>query len=148
MILARLPQGYDGGRHGSDWYVPARPDSLATRLRPDGAAVHAELLRQCGGADAVGAGCSHSVHFPVGQPCSSASPWLCRRRDEWVVGLAHGLDSDPRPLIPSGNKPLDPWSPVPVVIDGVHQSVVVQTADISGLRSRFRRPLRECEAVI
>ena len=120
MILARLPQGYDGGRHGSDWYVPARPDSLATRLRPDGAAVHAELLRQCRDADSVRAGCSHSVHFAVGEACSRSFAWFRRRPDQRVIRLSDrgGILADA--LIPRGNKPLDPWSPVPVVLDCVH----------------------------
>lgn len=80
----------------------------------------AELFGQRGDADAPGAGCSHSVRFLLSQPCSSASPWLCRRREEWVVGLGHGLDSDPRPSIPRGTKPLNLLSPVPVVVDGAH----------------------------
>lgn len=84
--------------------------------------MHAELLRQRGDADAVGAGCSHSFHFRLRQRCSSASPWLCRRRDERVFGLIYGLDGDPRPLIPRGDQPLDPLSPVPIAFDGVHQS--------------------------
>ena len=87
---------------------------------PDCSAMHTELLRQNGHADPIGAGCSHSVHFVLSQPCSSASPWLCRRRDEWVVGLTYRLDSNPRPLIPRGNKPLNPWSSVPAALHCFH----------------------------
>ncbi len=99
------------------------PGTSDPSLLPDGATMHSELLRQSGDANAVGAGCSHSVHFLVGQRCSSASPWLRRRRDECAIGLAHGLGCNPKLLNPRGNKPLNPLSPVPVAFDGVHLSI-------------------------
>ena len=108
--------------------MAAKPTLLRFRSGPDGAAVDAELLRQCGDADAVGTGCSHSVHFLLRQPCSSASPWLRRRCDEWVVGLTHGLDGGPRRLIPHGNEPLDPLSPVSAMVNGVHPKCLTGTA--------------------
>lgn len=97
------------------------PGTSDSSLRPDGATMHSELLRQSGDTDAVGAGCSHSVHFLLSQPCSSASPWLCGGLDEWVVRLANRLGRVAEPLIPRGSQPLDPLSPVPVVVGGVHE---------------------------
>ena len=43
-----------------------------------------------------------------------------------------------RALIPGGDQPLDPMSSVPAALYCVHQNVVVQTNDISGLTPRFR----------
>lgn len=82
--------------------------------------MHVELLRQRGDADAVGAGCSHSVHFLVGQRCSSASPWLCGGLDQRVLGLVSRFGHAARRSIPSGNKPLDPLSPVPAAFHYLH----------------------------
>jgi hypothetical protein len=44
-------------------------------LRPRRPAMNPILLRQEGHADTVRAGCSHSVHFLIRQPCSRLSPW-------------------------------------------------------------------------
>ena len=75
-----------------------------------------ELARQDDHADALRAGCSHSVHFLDRQRCSSASPWLCRRLDQRVVRLTNRLNSPAEPLTPRGNKPLNPRSPVPATL--------------------------------
>lgn len=80
----------------------------------------AESLGQFRDADTSGAGCSHSVHFRLRQPCSRASPWLCGSLDQRVIRLAGRLDYAAGRLIPRGNKPLDPWSPVPAALDCVH----------------------------
>jgi hypothetical protein len=78
--------------------------------------VNPELARQDDHADALRAGCSHSVHFLDRQRCSSASPWLCRRLDQRVVRLTNRLNSPAEPLTPRGNKPLNPRSPVPATL--------------------------------
>lgn len=81
----------------------------------------AELPRQCVHADAVRAGCSDSVHFLVRETCSRSFLWFRRRADQRVVGLAVGLCIGTGALIPRGNQPLNPWSPVPAVLHCVHQ---------------------------
>ena len=98
----------------------------------------AEPASEHGHTDALLAGCSHSVHFLIGEAGSSASPWLLRHPDQRVVTLIVGLDIPANVRIPRGNKPLDPWLPVPAALHCFHQNVVVQTIDISGLTPRFR----------
>ena len=105
----------------------AGPDE--TGLRPDRCPMHAELLRQRGDADAVCAGCSHSVHFLVREACSRSSPWLCGRADEPIIGLVVRLIRAVRPLIPRGNEPLNALSPVPVVVDRAHHRALTRTYD-------------------
>ena len=80
----------------------------------------AKLADEGSHADALLAGCSHSVHFLVREACSRSSRWLCCRVDERIIGLAVRLAPATRPLIPRGNQLLYPLSPVPVVVDGVH----------------------------
>ena len=89
-----------------------------------------EPARQRVHAHALPAGCSHSVHFRLREWCSGASPRLCRCPNEWVIRLTDRRSDAARPLIPRGNQPLDSWSPVPVVLHCVHQSVVVETLDL------------------
>ena len=96
----------------------AGPDE--TGPRPDRCPMHAELLRQRGDADAVCAGCSQSVHFLVREPCSRSFLWFRRRADQRVIGPAVGLCIGADALIPRGNKPLNPWSPVPAALHCVH----------------------------
>ena len=103
---------------------------MLVELGPHGAAVDTELAGEGSHADAVGSSCSHSVHFLVREACSGSSPWLCGRADERIIGFAVTLTRASWPLIPCGNQPLDPWSPVPVVLHCVHQSVVVETLDL------------------
>ena len=91
-------------------------------LGPDRAAMHAELLGQRGDAQAVGAGCSHSVHFALRQACSRSSTWFRRRADQRVVRLSGGGVILAGALIPRGSEPLDPLSHVPVVVDGAHRT--------------------------
>ena len=105
----------------------AGPDE--TGLRPDRCPMHAELLRQRGDADAVCAGCSHSVHFLVREPCSRSFLWFRRRADQRVIGPAVGLCIGADALIPRGNKPLNPWSPVPAALHCVHHRALTRTYD-------------------
>ena len=94
--------------------------SLSPRLRPDRTPVDPEATRQCAQADTQRAGCSHSVHFLVGEACSRSFLWFRRRPDRRVIGpvLRLGILADT--LIPRGNQPLSPWPPVPVVLRCVH----------------------------
>ena len=80
----------------------------------------AEPASEHGHTDALLAGCSHSVHFLIGEAGSSASPWLLRHPDQRVVTLIVGLDIPANVRIPRGNKPLDPWLPVPAALHCVH----------------------------
>lgn len=82
--------------------------------------MYAEFAGEGSHADAERAGCSHSVHFLVGEPCSRSFLWFRRRADQRVVGLAVGLCIGADALIPRGNQPLNPWSPVPAVLHCVH----------------------------
>ena len=107
-------------------------------LRPHRAPVNPELARQHGHADPLRAGCSHSVHFAVCESCSRSFLWFRRRTDQRIVGVAVGPGTSTCALIPRGNKPLDPWSPVPAALHCFHRRIDVQTADIGGLRSRVR----------
>ena len=105
-----------------------------TGLRPDRCAMHSELPRQRADANAVRAGCSHSVHFLVCEPCSRSFLWFRRRADHRVICLAVGLGIPVRALIPRGNKPLNPWSPVPAVLHCAHfsaASIAERTEDAS-----------------
>ena len=101
--------------------TPASPSGSSPRLRPHRAPVHPELTSHGVHADALCAGCSHSVHFLVGQACSRSFLWFRRRADQRVVGLAVGLCIRANPLIPRGNQPLDPRSPVPTTLHCFHQ---------------------------
>src|SRR5690606_9455999 len=76
-----------------------------------------ELTRQRVRADSALASCSDSVHFALHEACSRSFLWFHRRADQRVVLLRGegGIVADA--LIPHGNQPLDPWSPVPVVLD-------------------------------
>ena len=109
--------------------TPASPSGSSPRLRPHRAPVHPELTSHGVHADALCAGCSHSVHFLVGQACSRSFLWFRRRADQRVVGLAVGLCIRANPLIPRGNQPLDPRSPVPTTLHCFHH--------ISGRLGRF-----------
>ena len=100
--------------------TPASPSGSSPRLRPHRAPVHPELTSHGVHADALCAGCSHSVHFLVGQACSRSFLWFRRRADQRVVGLAVGLCIRANPLIPRGNQPLDPRSPVPTTLHCFH----------------------------
>lgn len=104
--------------------------------------MNAELLRKRASAHAVGTGCLYSVHFLVGQLCSSASPWFCGGHDQWVIRLANKLGHAVRPLIPRGNKPLNPRSSVPVVVDEVPVERIASLVGFKSttvLRDHFRR---------
>ena len=72
-------------------------------------------------AGALRPGCSHSVHFLLRQRCSSASPWLFRRHEEWIVDVTNGRGGDPGSLIPCGNELLNPWSSVPTAPNCFHR---------------------------
>ena len=63
----------------------------------------AELARQRDHADALRAGCSHSVHFLVREVCSRSLLWFRRRADQSIVGLSFGLDIPTNTVIPRGN---------------------------------------------
>lgn len=102
--------------------TPASPSGSSPRLRPHRAPVHPELTSHGLHADALCAGCSHSVHFLVGQACSRSFLWFRRHADQRVVGLAVGLCIRANPLIPRGNQPLDPRSPVPATLHCFHVS--------------------------
>lgn len=90
------------------------------RLCPHRAPVNPEPARQRVHAHTLRAGCSHSVHFAVRQPCSRSFLWFRRRADQRVIGSALGLRIGVDALIPCGSKSLNPWSPVPVVFHCVH----------------------------
>lgn len=84
--------------------------------------MHPEPPRQRVHPDTLRAACSHSVHFLVAETCSRSSPWLCRRVDERVIRLPVRLVHAAWPLIPRGNKPPDPLSPVPVALHCAHHT--------------------------
>ena len=79
-----------------------------------------ELLRYRVYAHATLKSCSHSVHFLFREPCSRSLHWFRRRADPSVVGLALRLSIPASALIPRGNKPLNPRSPVPAALHRVH----------------------------
>jgi hypothetical protein len=89
-------------------------------LRPHRPAMNPILLRQEGHADTVRAGCSHSVHFLIRQPCSRSSPWPADAPMSGSSGSSAGRGALARTPIPRGNKPLDTLSPVPAVLNQVH----------------------------
>ena len=91
-----------------------------TGLRPDGSTVNPELTCQRVHADALRAGCSHGVHFAVREACSRSFTWFRRRADQRIVRLSDRLGILPVSLIPRGSQPLNPRSPVPVVLHCVH----------------------------
>lgn len=93
--------------------------------------MHPEPTGQRGHADAMLAACSHSVHFLVHEPCSRSLLWFRRRPNQRVIGLALGLGIPTSALIPRGDKPLNPWSPVPA---GLHY---VQSRPRCGCARRF-----------
>lgn len=100
---------------------------LTPRLRPHRAPMNSEPARQRLHADALGAGCLHSVHFLVRQPCSRSFTWFRRPADQGVVGLAFGLGIPANALIPRGNQPFNPLSSVPAALHCFHQIGNVRT---------------------
>ena len=86
-----------------------------------------ETARQRVDADPVLAGCSHSVHFAVREACSRSSTWFRRCADQRVVRLSGWGGILANALIPRGNQPLNSWSSVPVVVDGVHRTHKART---------------------
>jgi hypothetical protein len=122
--------------------TPASPSGSSPRLRPHRAPVHPELTSHGVHADALCAGCSHSVHFLVGQACSRSFLWFRRRADQRVVGLAVGLCIRANPLIPRGNQPLDPRSPVPTTLHCFHKRWKTRTRFLSGSSSVCERGSR------
>lgn len=103
-------------------------ETTSPRLRPHRASVNPELAGQCVHADPVCAGCSHSVHFRVRETCSRSFTWFRRRIDQRVVGPVLGVGIPTSALVPRGNKPLDPWSPVPAVLHCFHPFFLVLIA--------------------
>ncbi|MGO1315477.1 MAG: GNAT family N-acetyltransferase [Cellulomonadaceae bacterium] len=77
------------------------------------------------------ADCSHSVHFLVRQTCSRSLLWFRRRADQRVIVLALGVGVSANPLIPRGNKPLNPWSAVPATLHCFHHDALTRTLDKS-----------------
>ena len=106
---------------------PGLARSSPRDLGPDCAAMDAETAGEFVNADPSRAGCSHSVHFLVREPCSRSFLWFRRRPDQRVVGLAVGVGIPADALIPRGNEPLDPWSPVPAVLHCFHQIGNIRT---------------------
>ncbi len=98
-------------------------------LRPHRAPVNTELLCQRVHAHALRAGCSHSVHFLVGETCSRSFLWFRRRADQRVIGPVVGLGILADALIPCGNQPLDPWSPVPASFHCAHRMNAEETTE-------------------
>lgn len=111
-------------------------------LRPHRAPVNPELARQHGHADPLRAGCSHSVHFAVCESCSRSFLWFRRRTDQRIVGVAVGPGTSTCALIPRGNKPLDPWSPVPAALHCFHQVVGPPVVDVVAEPGGTSRSLR------
>lgn len=106
---------------GSSAVQLAPSSTRSPRLRPHGATVNPEPPRKRGHTLASGPGCSHSVYFLVSEACSRSFLGLRRRADQRIIGPGLGLRIIADALTPRGNKPLNPWSPVPVVLDCVHQ---------------------------
>lgn len=101
--------------------VQLAPSSTRSpRLRPRGATMNPEPPRKRGHTLASGPGCSRSVYFLVSEACSRSFLWLRRRVDQRIIGPVLGLRIIADALTPRGNRPLNPWSPVPVVLDCVH----------------------------
>jgi len=82
----------------------------------------------------VRSGGSNSFHLTVRQRCSSPSPW---GRDDprldldGTLGIVTTIEFR---LLPRGTEPLEPLPGVRFESTRVHQNVVVQTDDVSGLR--------------
>lgn len=87
------------------------PDCAPMYPVPMGKRLHAHPLR---------AGCSHCVHFLVREPCSRSFLWFPRRADQRIVSLVLALGIPAVALIPRGNKPLNPRSPVPATLNCFH----------------------------
>lgn len=107
-------------------YINRRSIHLSSRpprFRPHRAPVNPELTRERIRAHPLRAGCSHSVHFLVREPCSRSSLWFRRCANQRVVGLPGEVGIVAGALIPRGNKPLKPWSPVPATLHCFHQFV-------------------------
>ena len=71
-------------------YINRRSIHLSSRpprFRPHRAPVNPELTRERIRAHPLRAGCSHSVHFLVREPCSRSSLWFRRCANQRVVGL-------------------------------------------------------------
>lgn len=94
-------------------------EGWSPRLRPHGAPVNPELACQRVHAHTLRAGCSHSAHFLVREPCSRSFTWFRRRADQRVIGSVLGIGADA--LIPCGNELLNPWSSVPATLHCVHR---------------------------
>lgn len=84
--------------------VTLMPLARAVRVASTSSSVSCVRVRLLGSADAAMSGSSGS---PTGSTATAS-------------------------LIPRGDQPLNPLSPVPVGVDGVHQIVVVQIRDLSG----------------
>lgn len=84
------------------------------------------LLRERVHADATLAGCSHSVHFAIGEPCSRSFLWFRRRANQSIVSLTLGVGISANPLIPCGNELLNPWSSVPAALHCFHHERITQ----------------------
>jgi hypothetical protein len=76
--------------------------------------------RRC--RDGVSGGCARrsSPQAARRQPCSRSFLWFRRRPDRGVIRLAFGVVNAVRPLIPRGNKLLNPWSSVPAALHCFH----------------------------
>ena len=114
---------------------------LSSGLGPDRAPVNAVLLRQREHADAVRAGCSHSVHFAFREPCSRSFLWFRRHTDQSVVGRAYRVAVALQPLIPRGNELLNPWSSVPATLHCAHKnprSAGIFSSDLAAPRMPVR----------
>ena len=101
---------------------PGLARSSPRDLGPDCAAMDAETAGEFVNADPSCAGCSHSVHFLVREPCSTSFLWFHRRPDQRVVGPVLGLRILADALIPRGDHPLNPLSPVPAMLHCVHRN--------------------------
>ena len=99
-----------------------RPWSCPAGLRPHRPAVNPVLPRERGYADAVRTGGSYSVHFLIRETCSRSFLWLRRCTDQRIVRLSGRVGIPANTLIPRGNKPLNPWSPVPATLHCFHRT--------------------------
>ena len=118
-----------------------RSGASLSGLGPDRAPVNAVLFRQREHADAVRAGCSHSVHFAARESCSRSFLWFRRHANQSVVGLAYCVAGPLRPLIPCGNELLNPWSSVPAAPNCVHKSEPPACRGFSRLRGTTPVPM-------
>lgn len=97
-----------------------QPSSPWPRLCPYRAPVHSELASQRVHAYTLCVGCSHGVHFLLGEACSRSFTWFRRRTDQQVARLSDRGGVLAEALIPLGNKPLNPRSLVPAVLNCFH----------------------------